>query len=78
MTQKGKSDKESVQELWRGKTDWTIMFTKTAITNRVTNVRLHSLSQIFKGRTEVWVGIPTPHHDVISEKKQNKTKRYHG
>ena len=53
------------------------MFIKTAITNRVTNVRLHSLSQIFKGRAEVRVDIPAPHHNVISEKKtkQNKTTR---
>ena len=44
------------------------------IANRVTNVRLHSLSQIFKGGTEVRVDIPAPHHNVISEKtKQIKT-----
>ena len=71
MTQKGKSDKESVQELWRGKTDWTIMFTKTAITNRVTNIRLHSLSQIFKGGTEVMVDVPAPHHNVIPKNNQS-------
>ena len=79
VIQNEKSDKESVQDvhLWRCKSEWKIMFVKTAITNRVTNVRLHSLSQIFKGRAEVRVDVPAPHHNVISEKKnkQNKTKR---
>ena len=78
VIQNEKSDKESVQDLWRGKSDWRIMFIKTAITNLVTNVKLHSLSQIFKGRAEVRVDIPAPHHNVISEKnktKQNETKQ---
>ena len=59
-----------------GKSDWRILFiSKDSITNRVTNVRLHSLSQIFKGRTEVRVDIPAPHHNVISGKKKKKRKK---
>ena len=43
---------------------------KPVITNRVTNIRLHSLSQIFKVGTEVRVDVPAPHHNVIPENKQ--------
>ena len=41
---------------------------KSVIANRVTNISFHSLSQIFKGGTEVRVDVPAPHHNVIPEK----------
>lgn len=39
-------------------------------TNLVANVRIHSLSQIFKQGTEFRVNVPAPHHYVIPKIKQ--------
>ena len=39
-------------------------------TNLFTNVFVHSLSQIFKWRTEVRVKIPAPFHHIMPEIKQ--------
>ena len=47
---------------------------KAFITNRVTNVRLHSLSKIFKRGTKVRVDVPAPQHNVIPE---NNNLRHH-
>ena len=45
------------------------------VTNRITNIRLHPLSQIFKRGTEVRIDIPAPHHNVIPEKKTTNKQR---
>ena len=40
------------------------------VTNRALNIRLHSLSQIFKGWTEVRIDVPASYHNIIPENKQ--------